>query len=157
MTSDAWLVGVGIVMLITTMFFCVGIGAVAWGGGTLETWLLGDLALATAALPVFIWRWGRYRRIVRILINGVTAIGEVARIEQNRTVRVNGRYPWVVRYKFEAGSDVQEGEYQTLDERIGVLRRGYKVHVVYLEENKKLNSLWPFWRGDLVRERELAG
>ena len=44
------------------------------------------------------WRYRKARQVVRVLREGDSTLGQISEVQQNYSVRVNGRYPWIIGY-----------------------------------------------------------
>ncbi len=69
--------------VIGVVFLCVGVGVLAVGS-----------VLVMCRRAVLRWR-------ARLQEQGLEARGTVTEVVQNPFVRVNGRHPWVVRYRYD--------------------------------------------------------
>jgi hypothetical protein len=58
-------------------------------------------------------------------------------------VSVNGQYPWVIRYQFEANGQDHEGKVTTLNLPGQQLQAGRAVCVLYLPTAPKWSSIYP--------------
>ncbi len=66
-------------------------------------------------------------------------------VVENRSLQINGRHPWKVRYFFESFGNEDEGEYESLNPVISEIQEGQKVCVLYLQDDPEENALWPYW------------
>ena len=124
------LVGAGLTLGIITAF--LGIPFV----------MLGILFLI-AGVWVFLWRYQNAQKIVRVLRDGQAGRGQIIASEQNYHVRINGRYPWVIRYQFQAEGQDYEGKVSTLNPPGEQYQAGKAAWILYLPESPKWNSIYP--------------
>jgi len=104
--------------------------------------LLGLVFLAVAGV-LFQRRYVSARQVVNVLRTGVAAPGEVVEIHQNFSVRVNGRYPWVIQYHFQANARDFTGTVKTFNPPGPQLQAGKAVYVLYLADAPQYNSIYP--------------
>lgn len=147
--GDVWFLVAMIMAIISIVFLFAGVIIMV----TLPVptaavpFLFIDIFMLLFAGAVVIWRFGLARGKMRVFRDGRAVLGEVLEVAENRSVQVNGRHPWKVRYFFESFGREYEGEYGTLNAAVGELQEGQKVYVLYLQDNPEENLLWPFWEG----------
>ena len=122
------LVGGGLTLGIVTAF--VGLPFLGIG-------LLFVLPGGYFALQRYDWA----RKQVRVLREGLAAVGEIVDVEVVSNVQVNGRNPWKVLYLFRVDGEAYEGEVTTL--RQPELMAGDPAAVLYLASEPEVNGLWP--------------
>ena len=64
-------------------------------------------------------------------------------VEQNYNVRVNGRNPWKIAYRFSSPRGECAGEVSTLNPPGPNLQPGREVYVLYLPETPEINAIYP--------------
>lgn len=124
------LVGAGLTLGILTAF--VGIPFL----------LLGILFLGAGA-GLLAWRYQAVQRVVSVLRDGEATRGEIVDVQPNYSVRINGRNPWIIRYRFQANGVSQEGKVSTLNEPGQQLQQGRAVCVLYLPGTPQYSSIYP--------------
>lgn len=145
--ADVWFVVSVILTIVSVVFIFAGLMIFL----TLPVptaavpFLFFEVFLLLIAGPVVIWRVRRASRKMRVFRDGRAQIGEVLDVVENRSVRVNGRHPWKVRYFFESFGKEYEGEYGSLNPVVGELKEGQEVYILYLQDQPEENTLWPFW------------
>jgi hypothetical protein len=111
-------------------------------------------ALATAGLVLVSLRLAAVRRRESLLRNGLESRGTILVLAQNRRVRVNGRCPWVVRYRYEVDGQEHEGRESMMDLPDGY-QQGAAVTVVYDPTRAGFSALKrPQCRNHEVRAKE---
>ena len=105
--------------------------------------LLLGLAFLGAGVWVFIWRYQEMQKVVNVLREGVATSGQIVEVEENYSVAINGRHPWLIRYEFQANGQSQEGKVTTLNQPGQQLQAGKGVRVLYLPTDPKWNSIYP--------------
>ena len=124
------LVGVGLTVGIITAF--IGIPFAVLGLLFLVPgWVMGSR------------RYGEMRKIVEVLRIGEATKGSITGIEQNYNVRINGRNPWRIRYQFELGGRIIDGQVSTLNTPGAALQPGRTSFVLFLPGEPTVNSLYP--------------
>ncbi len=123
-------VGAGLTLGVITAF--VGVPFV----------LLGLLFLGVGG-AVLLWRYQTANKIVSVLKQGEATRGEIIDLRENYSVTVNGRHPWVIQYRFEAGGQSHDGKVTTLNQPGPQLQSGKAVCVLYLPAAPQWNSIYP--------------
>ena len=124
------LVGVGLTVGIITAFLGI-------------PFLILGLAFLAAAVVVILWRYKNAQKIVTVLRDGQARRGQIIEMGQNYSVRINGRYPWVIRYQFEVDGQDYEGKVSVLNTPGERYQAGKAVWVLYLPDEPKWNSIYP--------------
>ncbi len=145
MTSDGWAIA-GLVFLILGIVFApLGLAltvAIVTAFVGLPFLFLG-LAFLAASAGVLVWRYRLSRQQVQVLKWGQATLGVVSNLQQNYSVRVNGRNPWSIGYQYEANGQTYHGHVTTLSEPGSKLQQGRQVYVLYMGGNPALSSLYP--------------
>ncbi len=123
-------VGAGLTLGVITAF--VGI-----------PFLLLGIIFFGAGAAVLIWRYQGAQKVVRVLREGEAARGQILDLQQNYSVRVNGRHPWVIRYAFQAQGQKYEGKVTTLNQPGQQLQAGNAACILYLPDAPQWNSIYP--------------
>lgn len=143
--SDGWFIAGMVLTLIGGIFSFIGIIMTL----ALVTLFIGlpfaliGLGLLGGGLAAVFWRYRWASAIVRVLQAGQSARGEIASVEQNLNVRVNGRSPWEIVYRFSVLGSSFEGRVSTLKTPSENLRVGSPAAVLYLPENPAYNAIYP--------------
>ena len=105
-------------------FMLIGAGMLLGGGGLVA------------------WRYQTARRVEQALAEGPAALGEITSVEQNYSVTINGRSPWIIAYRFQAGGQEYTGSLQSLDPPGPRFQAGVPAYVVYNQDDPRLNTLY---------------
>jgi hypothetical protein len=92
-----------------------------------------------ALLFVAWWKRARARRIFR---DGIEAEGEVVSVGYDYRVRVNGKNPWRVIYRFQVGGRSYEGSYSCWTDAPPTVKPGDPVVILHDEGSPSANVLW---------------
>jgi len=122
--------GAGLTLLIITAF--IGI-----------PFLLLGIVFLGAGGGVFVWRYQESRKVVDVLREGEATRGQIIEAQENYSVTVNGRHPWVIRYQFQANGQDYKGSVTTLNQPGQQLQAGKAVYVLYLSIAPQWNSIYP--------------
>ena len=124
------LVGGGLTILIITAI--VGI-----------PFLLLGLAFLVGGGGLFYWRYSVAQKGVRVLREGEAVLGRITGVQQNLSVRVNGRSPWAIAYAFQADGRDYAGRVSTFNTPGPALQAGQPAYVLYLPGAPDANGLYP--------------
>lgn len=80
-----------------------------------------------------------YRRLMQ---DGQAALGQVTSARPNYHVRVNGRHPWIVTYRFNALGGDYTGSFSTLQDLGPASQPGAPVYVLYEPDRPERNMLY---------------
>lgn len=127
--------GIGILALVCTI-----LGVVFTGVGLALTafvrpqaigimFLCAGGVILPAGILFIVMRLAALRRRARILATGMEVHGAIVDIAQS-PVRINGRHPWVVRYRYEVQGSEYEGRETMMDLPAGY-EAGASVAVMY--------------------------
>jgi hypothetical protein len=145
LSSDGWAIASGVFVLLGIIFGLVGAAltvAIVTAIVGIPFLLLGILFLG-AGVSLLIWRYQTAQKIVGVLRDGAVARGQIVDVQQNYSVRINGRNPWVIRYQFQADGAAQEGKVTTLNSPGQQFQSGKPVSILYLPGAPKWNSIYP--------------
>jgi hypothetical protein len=123
-------VGVALTLGVVTAF--VGLPFVVLG----LIFLFGGGVLLSA-------RYQEAKRTVGVLRIGDSAVGQIARVEENQAVRVNNQHPWTITYQFRVQNLPYAGRVTTLNVPGANLQPGKTACVLYLPQAPQYNSLYP--------------
>ena len=105
--------------------------------------LLLGLAFLGIGGVVLNWRYKETQKIVNVLRVGEATSGKIVEVQENYSVRINGRYPWVIRYQFQVNGQNYEGKVSTLNPVGEKLQAGKVVCILYLQTAPQWNSIYP--------------
>jgi hypothetical protein len=97
-------------------------------------------------IGVFLWRRGIQEANEELipLRNGAVALGEIEKLEIDRSKHINGKSPWEITFLFDIGGRKHRGRVGNIFDDIDLQKHaGDKVWVVYMPENPELSSIWP--------------
>lgn len=145
MTTDGWSIAAFVFSLIGGIFSLVGAGLTL---GIITAFvgipfLALGLVLLTSGVGLLVWRYNRTQKVVEVLRDGVAAKGEIIDVQQNYSVRINQRYPLVIRYQFEFVGQTYTGEVSTLNPAGQEFQAGNAVCILYLPAEPQWNSIYP--------------
>jgi hypothetical protein len=80
---------------------------------------------------------------MEVLRHGEAALGEIVSVQQSYHVRINGRYPWTLRYRFQVAERAYEGTVTTLSRPNLSEQPGQPVYVLYQAEDPETNTIYP--------------
>lgn len=159
-TRDFFARGSGIVALVFSIlglaFLTVGAGVALalstraatdrWTTGGEPRWVLGAIFLSLGAAFAGVGMTLGWRRIASLRRgealrkDGWPATGTITSVEQNVSVRVNGRHPWIVRYEYQVGGVQYHGTERTFDAPVG-LEPGAQIGIRYDGEDPRRSAL----------------
>lgn len=142
MLSKNVLVIVGIVFGAIGFLFSGIFGLVALAAG--EWPMLAGAAFGSlfALIGAFLFRsgWRKGRAILRALEHGVAVVGNVTEVDIDRSVSINHRHPWKIRYAYEARG-ARHGEIQCWDDP--PVQAGQPVHILYSPDDPDESTIYP--------------
>jgi membrane protein implicated in regulation of membrane protease activity len=141
--ADGWAVGSMIIAMIGGIFAFVGIiltfGIITAFVGIPFT-IFGGIALGLG-LASLSKRHRHARQVVEVLRNGEPVEGRIESVEENTMVRINGRHPWAIRYRFRLDGIDYEGSVST--QNPPSLQPGGPACVLYLPGRPEFHALYP--------------
>jgi len=96
-----------------------------------------------AGIAVLVWRYQTAQRIVELLEQGEATLGEVLGVQQNFQIRVNGRYPWTVAYRYEVNGEQYSGQVTTLSRPDLSQQPGGPIYVLHMKDDPAQNTIYP--------------
>ena len=118
------------------LFFVIGVVlALPTIGFTLIFAAVGGFLLRSS------WRTANNR--IAALRNGQVAEGEVTFVGYDETLTVNGKHPYLVRYRWQVGSGYREGQKTTWNDAAMDHFRGEPLWVVYMPDDTTKSAIWP--------------
>ena len=145
MLQDGWVISGGIFALLGFIFAITGAGLTI---GIITAFVglpflgMGLLFLGGGFATLY-WRYQQAMHLVNVLRHGESIQGEISGLDANYNVRINGRHPWTIHYKFENGGQQYEGKVGTLNEPGFHLQPGNPAVILYLPDSPEHNSLYP--------------
>jgi hypothetical protein len=124
------LVGTGLTIAIITAFLGI-------------PFLLLGIAFLIAGASVFVLHYQKAQKVVKVLQDGFANAGKIVSLEQNYHIRINGRYPWVIRYQFQVAGRDYAGSVSVLNQPGDQYQVGKAAWILYLPDSPKWNSLYP--------------
>ena len=143
--SDGWWIAGFVLGILGLVFTLVGAGltlAVVTAFVGVPFLVVGQPMLGVGAV-ILIWRHQRAKKVVEVLREGAASTGKITRVEEQYSVRVNGRHPWVIWYQFRAGGQSFEGKTTTLNQPGPEMGAGKLVRVLYKADAPKWSSIYP--------------
>ena len=145
LSSDGWAIASFVFGLLGFIFFVVGAGltlglVTAFVG--IPFLLLGILFLISGG-GIVLWRYQNARNVVTVLREGEATRGEIVDVQQNFNVRINGRSPWVIRYRFQVNGANYESKVSALNQPGAQFQAGKPAYILYLPSAPKWNSIYP--------------
>ncbi len=143
--SDAWSIVALILLILGLVFGLVGgvLTLIAISAFVGRPILAYALLLLGFSIPFFIWRYRIAQKVVLVLQEGAATKGEITATNEQYSVRVNNRHPWIVRYKFTVDGRSYEGKVTTLNPPGSSLEPGQPAWILYLADAPKWNSIYP--------------
>jgi hypothetical protein len=145
LSTDGWSIAALVFGLLGGIFSLVGVGLTlgiitAFVG--IPFLLLGLVFLGIAG-GVLVWRYKETQKVVNVLRVGEATRGTIVETQENFSIRINGRYPWVIRYQFQVNGESYEGMVSTLNPVGEKLQVGKAVCILYLQTAPQWNSIYP--------------
>lgn len=109
-------------------------------------WVLGVIFLsigagfATVGMTLGWRRVASLRRGEALRKYGMPTTGTITSVEQNVSVRVNRRHPWIVQYDYSVGGVLYHGTESTFDVPVGI-KPGAQIGIRYDGEDPRRSAL----------------
>jgi hypothetical protein len=143
--ADGWWIAALVFGLIGTIFFLVGagllLGIVTAIVGVIFLFL--GMAFLGAGGTVFFWRYQAAQKTVGVLRDGIAVVGEITDLQQNYSVTINGRHPWIIAYAYAVRGQTYAARVNTLNQPGLQLRAGRPVRILYLPGEPQRSSIYP--------------
>ena len=143
--SDGWWITILVLGILGVVFFPVG-AALTLGVITAFVgipFLFLGIGFLIAGGWMAVWRYQIAQKVVNVLRVGEAARGQIIEVQQDYSVSVNGRNPWVILYQFQVNGLNVEGKVTTFNELGQHLKTGQAISVLYLPEEPKWSSIYP--------------
>lgn len=143
--TDGWTIASFVFVILGGSFSLTGVGLIA---GIITAivgipFLFLGLAFLGGGVGVFYWRYQQAQAALNVLRYGVATRGEITELDQNYSVRINGRNPWAIGYKFTVDGKEYEGKVTTLNNPGLHLAPGSPTAVLYLPDAPQYNGIYP--------------
>lgn len=143
--TDGWAIAALVFLILGGTFTLVGglltlLLVTAFVGAPL---LVFGLIFLTAGLVLGRRRYQAAQQVVDVLRHGAAVTGHILEVAENYQVRVNRQHPWIIRYQFPAGSQIQQGQVSTLTRPGPALQPGRPACILYLPQAPAANTLYP--------------
>jgi membrane protein implicated in regulation of membrane protease activity len=144
-SSDGWAVSASIFALLGLMFAVVGVPlTVSLVAAFVGLPFLGlGLLFLGGGIAVLVWRYRMAQETVEVLREGEAVLGEILSVVQHYNVRVNGRYPWTLKYDYEVDGRLYGGKVTTLSRPDLSQQPGSPVYVLFMRENPEQSTIYP--------------
>jgi hypothetical protein len=145
MGQDGWVISSAVFVLLGVIFGFVG-GGLTIGIITAFVGIpfLGmGLLFLGGGLAIIYWRYHEATNILNVLKHGQAKEGEITGLEPNYNVRINGRTPWTVYYRFSVDGKDYDGKVSTLNDPSFFMQPGSPAVVLYLPDAPEHNGLYP--------------
>lgn len=145
LSTDGWSIVAFVFGLLGTIFSLMGMGLTL---GIITAFvgipfLLIGFAFLGIGGAVLSRRYKETQKVVDVLRVGEATSGQIIDVQENYSVRINGRYPWVIRYQFQVNGQNFEGKVSTLNPVREKLQAGNAVCILYLPTVPQWNSIYP--------------
>ncbi|MEM6986553.1 MAG: DUF3592 domain-containing protein [Pseudomonadota bacterium] len=126
----------GFVFVFGLVFVALGVVLAPQSSGfTLVFSLAGALLLRS--------NWRKASNRINALKDGIAAEGEILSVGFDESVKVNGKHPYLVRYRWDHEGRFREGQKSTWDEAAMDHYRGEPIWVVYTPDDTRRSAIWP--------------
>jgi len=145
LSTDGWAITGGVFLLTGAIFGVTGVGLTV---GIVTAFVglpfagLGMLMFG-AGIGLVVGRYQKAQRTVEVLKEGEAALGEIAEVYQSLQVKVNGRHPWTIVYRYEVGGQEYEGKVTTLMRPDLRQQTGKRVYVLHWPGEPGQSTIYP--------------
>jgi hypothetical protein len=143
--TDGWIITALIFSLLGAIFFPLGVAltiAVVTAFVGVPFAVIGLLFLI-AAVPILVWRHRAASQTLDVLQEGEATLGEVVAVLQNYQIRINGRHPWTVIYRYDVGGEEFRGKVTTLSKPDLSQQPGKPVYVLHRQQDPGQSTIYP--------------
>lgn len=143
--ADGWFIAGMVFSILGVVFGCVGLVLTVslFAAMVGIPFVLMGVPFLGVAVAVLVWRYQIASKTVRVLQVGDAARGEILSTEINYNVRVNGRSPWNISYRFRVFGRDYEGRVTTLNTPGPQLQPGRAIYALYLPDAPENNVIYP--------------
>ena len=143
--KDGWVVAPFVFVLLGVIFIFVGIvltlSIIAALIGLIFLFL--GLVFLVAGGAVLFWRYQIAKRAVTVLRDGEATLGQISELEENYSVNMNGRHPWVIRYVYKVNEQTYQGNLSTFNYPGQQMQAGKPARILYLAAEPQWSSIYP--------------
>lgn len=143
--TEAWAIAASVFCLIGIIFTLVGfaltLGIITAFVG-IPFLLLGLLFLGAGG-GLLAWQYQNAQKVVSVLREGNSGLGRITELRENPSVRVNGRYPWVIEYEYQVNGRTYTGKVSTFNRPGPQLQTGKAIRILYLADEPTCSSIYP--------------
>lgn len=132
------------------VFTLVGLGFSAFGLLFMTPMVLNKMwqavfpgFFALGGLSMFFQAWKKARGTLRAFRHGTVAEGKVRRVQQDRSVQVNGECPWKLTYHYAINDIWHEGQITTFDSTAWERNPGQPLWVLYDQSDPDISAIYP--------------
>jgi len=145
MFSDGWAISASIFSLLGLVFVVVGVPlTVSLVAALVGLPFLGlGLVFLAGGIAILVWRYQTAQETVEVLREGEAVVGEIVSVIQNYQVRVNGRYPWTVKYDYEVDGRLYGGKVTTLSRPDLSQEPGTPAYVLFMPDDPGQSTIYP--------------
>jgi hypothetical protein len=143
--TDGWTITAFVLVIVGGSFSVSGAGLTV---GIITAFigipfLILGIAILAGGLAVLVWRYDLAQKALKVLREGLATRGEITSLEPNYNVRINGRTPWTIGYKFSLDGNDYEGKVTSLNDPSVEMAPGNPAVVLYLADAPQFNGLYP--------------
>lgn len=145
MLTEGWSIAAMVFLMLGVIFTLVGAVltlAIITAFVGLPFLGIGILFLIVS-LPILLGRYHNAKQKLHVFQLGQHILGEITEVHQNFSVRVNGRHPWVIRFRFQISGRDYEGQVTTLNGEVANYHPKQPLWVLYLPDNPQQNTIYP--------------
>ena len=145
MLKDGWVVAPFVFVILGVVFCVVGIALTLSIVAALVGLIFLPLGLVFLAAggAILFWRYQIARKVVTVLREGESTLGQIIELRQNFSVRVNGRSPWVIGYEYGVNGQTHQGSVSTMNDPGEQMQVGKPARVLYLAAEPQWSSIYP--------------
>lgn len=145
LSSDGLSVASFVFLLLGATFSLVGLGLIL-GGITAFVgipFLLSGFVFLGIGAVLLGSRYQKAQKVVNVLREGDSTVGQVTDLRENTSVSVNGRSPWIITYQFQFNGQTFTSKVSTLNQPGPQLQVGKAVRILYLAADAHWSSIFP--------------
>ena len=87
--------------------------------------------------------WKNATGRIAALKHGQTGEGEITYVGHDHTTTVNGKHPYLIKYRWEVNGRYREGQKSTWNDAALDHFRGEPLWVVYMPDDTQKSAIWP--------------
>jgi membrane protein implicated in regulation of membrane protease activity len=143
--SEGWGITGFVFALIGTIFTVLGFAltaAIVTAFVGIPLAVLGIIFVAGGA-ALLVWRYGEAQKTAEVVRQGQAVLGRINAVQQSYHVRINGRYPWIITYRYVVNGQEHPGKVTTLSQPDLSQRPGKEVYVLYWPDEPGRSTIYP--------------